>query len=101
MAWAVNRTGALESSGALRLRVALLPVGHDPDTFLRTTGAAAFEERIGAARSLLSNALDRTIADPRSEEHTSELQSLAYLVCRLLLEKKKKRITRSAQMQLM
>src|SRR2546425_3674521 len=30
--------------------------------------------------------------DPRSEEHTSELQSLAYLVCRLLLEKKKKKI---------
>src|SRR2546425_9506033 len=28
----------------------------------------------------------------RSEEHTSELQSLAYLVCRLLLEKKKKSI---------
>src|SRR2546425_8795650 len=28
-------------------------------------------------------------AEPRSEEHTSELQSLAYLVCRLLLEKKK------------
>src|SRR2546425_1487605 len=30
----------------------------------------------------------------RSEEHTSELQSLAYLVCRLLLEKKKRKITR-------
>src|SRR2546425_6944186 len=29
-------------------------------------------------------------AKERSEEHTSELQSLAYLVCRLLLEKKKK-----------
>src|SRR5205823_14016545 len=29
----------------------------------------------------------------RSEEHTSELQSLAYLVCRLLLEKKKKKQT--------
>src|SRR2546425_2729701 len=29
--------------------------------------------------------------DDRSEEHTSELQSLAYLVCRLLLEKKKKK----------
>src|SRR3989441_4207982 len=29
----------------------------------------------------------------RSEEHTSELQSLAYLVCRLLLEKKKEKIT--------
>src|SRR3989441_2359323 len=32
---------------------------------------------------------------PRSEEHTSELQSLAYLVCRLLLEKKKSRHVRS------
>src|SRR5687767_15414812 len=35
--------------------------------------------------------LHRARAAPhRSEEHTSELQSLAYLVCRLLLEKKKK-----------
>src|SRR5687767_15561373 len=34
--------------------------------------------------------------DPlRSEEHTSELQSLAYLVCRLLLEKKNKHTTYS------
>src|SRR2546425_4063843 len=32
-------------------------------------------------------------AEVRSEEHTSELQSLAYLVCRLLLEKKKKKKT--------
>src|SRR5687767_15520991 len=31
------------------------------------------------------------LAQARSEEHTSELQSLAYLVCRLLLEKKKKK----------
>src|SRR5687767_15294234 len=30
---------------------------------------------------------------PRSEEHTSELQSLAYLVCRLLLEKKKNQVS--------
>src|SRR3712207_8750761 len=29
---------------------------------------------------------------PRSEEHTSELQSRQYLVCRLLLEKKKKNV---------
>src|SRR2546425_9251293 len=33
----------------------------------------------------------REVAVERSEEHTSELQSLAYLVCRLLLEKKKKK----------
>src|SRR2546425_7644225 len=33
------------------------------------------------------------VRETRSEEHTSELQSLAYLVCRLLLEKKKKNHT--------
>src|SRR2546425_3642826 len=36
-----------------------------------------------------SRARDRGNQRLRSEEHTSELQSLAYLVCRLLLEKKK------------
>src|SRR2546422_6471147 len=33
----------------------------------------------------------QVLADARSEEHTSELQSRLHLVCRLLLEKKKKR----------
>src|SRR5205814_8929874 len=33
----------------------------------------------------------RELGDRRSEEHTSELQSLRHLVCRLLLEKKKKK----------
>ena len=33
---------------------------------------------------------DELVNSPRSEEHTSELQSLTNLVCRLLLEKKKK-----------
>src|SRR3712207_8269457 len=37
----------------------------------------------------------------RSEEHTSELQSRQYLVCRLLLEKKKKYITLRAMMSCM
>src|SRR2546425_5243347 len=41
-------------------------------------------------RQLLLNA---GLRRQRSEEHTSELQSLAYLVCRLLLEKKKKKRT--------
>src|SRR2546425_5518372 len=41
----------------------------------------------GAARDFVDGLLD---GRQRSEEHTSELQSLAYLVCRLLLEKKKK-----------
>src|SRR2546425_1991143 len=36
----------------------------------------------------------------RSEEHTSELQSLAYLVCRLLLEKKNQRIKLGLRLKL-
>src|SRR3712207_8797452 len=40
----------------------------------------------GPGREVSGRAVDRA---PRSEEHTSELQSRQYLVCRLLLEKKK------------
>src|SRR5205823_12638730 len=45
----------------------------------------------GSARGRRDQGDQRFHRDPRSEEHTSELQSLAYLVCRLLLEKKKKK----------
>src|SRR5258708_25249362 len=44
-------------------------------------------------RALAYEYLDRT----RSEEHTSELQSPDHLVCRLLLEKKKKKLKRKTQ----
>src|SRR5947209_14783130 len=37
--------------------------------------------------------------DSRSEEHTSELQSRQYLVCRLLLEKKKKKNTKQTHLK--
>src|SRR5687767_15487152 len=50
-----------------------LPVGFDVDAFMKE-----LEQQAG-----------RPAGQQRSEEHTSELQSLAYLVCRLLLEKKK------------
>src|SRR5262249_60564160 len=46
--------------------------------------AARSVARVGGA------GLGGALADERSEEHTSELQSLTNLVCRLLLEKKKK-----------
>src|SRR5205823_9996192 len=53
-------------------------------------------KEIGEARALLRHSprgvareIERLL--DRSEEHTSELQSLAYLVCRLLLEKKNKK----------
>src|SRR5688572_31812581 len=49
---------------------------------LRLTGLGGFQ--VGPAG-------DPVVAEPRSEEHTSELQSQSNLVCRLLLEKKNDR----------
>src|SRR3712207_7351788 len=53
-------------------------------------GVRAEVERAGAARGDERGVGDRLGQVGRSEEHTSELQSRQYLVCRLLLEKKKK-----------
>src|SRR2546425_3553437 len=49
-------------------------------------------DRTPAAEPPAGRDLQRRRSQDRSEEHTSELQSLAYLVCRLLLEKKKNTI---------
>src|SRR2546425_2302443 len=49
------------------------------------------DELVPLRKAGVGNGLDDFQAQERSEEHTSELQSLAYLVCRLLLEKKKNR----------
>src|SRR5205823_7054277 len=60
----------------------------------------AAKSRSEASRQRMRDSYDQLLAltrkvvrqgsEVRSEEHTSELQSLAYLVCRLLLEKKKR-----------
>src|SRR5687767_15292500 len=56
-----------------------------------------FRSRGAAGLSRCSSTCSRRWrSTTRSEEHTSELQSLAYLVCRLLLEKKKKTIKNAA-----
>src|SRR3712207_6874897 len=65
-----------------------------PDHERRLSGepeAAAGKDARRGVRRLAPRAARRagTAAGPRSEEHTSELQSRQYLVCRLLLEKKK------------
>src|SRR2546425_7049822 len=60
-------------------------------------GPSARQRTVGSEhhllqRSVVSDAREHDVdagRELRSEEHTSELQSLAYLVCRLLLEKKK------------
>src|SRR2546430_3177416 len=51
---------------------------------------ASWRNHVGAAAILLSTAL--VVALVRSEEHTSELQSQSNIVCRLLLENKKRRV---------
>src|SRR5687767_15827661 len=53
-------------------------------------GRLAEGRRAGAQRHPVPRSPHVRRTHRRSEEHTSELQSLAYLVCRLLLEKKKK-----------
>src|SRR2546425_7763409 len=52
-------------------------------------GAEIFAGCIVEIRRRLPDTSVEVLIPDRSEEHTSELQSLAYLVCRLLLEKKK------------
>src|SRR5438045_5555512 len=56
------------------------------------------EPRVRRAGDRLAEALPRRRdRRRRSEEHTSELQSLRHLVCRLLLEKKNKKINKQPQ----
>src|SRR5687768_17993958 len=55
---------------------------------LEADEAAALQHTADAVKELVDK-----LKTPRSEEHTSELQSRLHLVCRLLLEKKKKKET--------
>src|SRR5256885_13248805 len=58
----------------------------------------AFPRKSGVASELSHAARACDVAQRRSEEHTSELQSPCNLVCRLLLEKKKKTYTAKAHL---
>src|SRR5262245_64692009 len=69
---------------------------HDDSPQQKHEGLLAVRKaRLIRANALQDNVLQANppaaIAAHRSEEHTSELQSLRHLVCRLLLEKKKKK----------
>src|SRR2546425_9325611 len=66
------------------------------DLSLSVKTVSTYRSRLLSKTGLKNNSeLIRYAFQHRSEEHTSELQSLAYLVCRLLLEKKKKQIDRA------
>src|SRR3712207_8561911 len=67
------------------------PGGDDTRTWQPPIRDGVSTYYLGVNRGKRSVALDlKDPDDVRSEEHTSELQSRQYLVCRLLLEKKKK-----------
>src|SRR3712207_7073661 len=73
--------GAAQASGRARPRLMTVITAHN-------------DQRIVAQSRVSPDVLEkwaelRVHVDERSEEHTSELQSRQYLVCRLLLEKKK------------
>src|SRR2546425_12749641 len=93
--WSVYDRGVFARAAA-PVSPALLVVARDPASEARF-GAGSWDRAVLARLiTSLSRAgaaaigFDVPLGQPRSEEHTSELQSLAYLVCRLLLEKKKK-----------
>src|SRR2546425_6785710 len=65
------------------------PVGDGLDRDAHPPGARRHAEGVGDVEPAQQRE-SRRRGMRRSEEHTSELQSLAYLVCRLLLEKKKR-----------
>src|SRR3712207_8143711 len=63
--------------------------------FRSESWARGWNDVVGIMRSpsFVAGLLDELLDALRSEEHTSELQSRQYLVCRLLLEKKKNNVT--------
>src|SRR2546425_5003727 len=75
-----------------RSALTILPLAPQPTTEIEVGGAFLYG---GGMRPIAAGQKFPPQGDAlaeRSEEHTSELQSLAYLVCRLLLEKKKKHL---------
>src|SRR5262249_61840823 len=72
----------------LKPSITRLAISNAPTPLRRTTASA--ERPAGVASAAIgSESMGPTYTARRSEEHTSELQSLTNLVCRLLLEKKK------------
>src|SRR5258708_21556983 len=74
------------SRAAARLNLTQPAVSHALGRLRVLFGDPLFVRR---GRTLAPTALTKSLIEPRSEEHTSELQSPDHLVCRLLLEKKK------------
>src|SRR2546425_8171962 len=83
---AARRGGASHGGASLQLGADWGVHAEAVSLVVRVAGRRQRHPGPGCTMRLVASALPLV----RSEEHTSELQSLAYLVCRLLLEKKKK-----------
>src|SRR3712207_7100105 len=71
-------------------------VVHPLGDVVEVRGAGGDDHDVGPAHAPLLRDHEAQVRVVRSEEHTSELQSRQYLVCRLLLEKKKTALTLKA-----
>src|SRR5690554_7602541 len=89
VAWRIDPLEEWEAEAGLTCVVS----AWDHDTFLARLGAE--QRRQDELRARLRQEEEEGKSRGRSEEHTSELQSRPHLVCRLLLEKKKKKRTRN------
>src|SRR2546425_8242638 len=90
---ATRQTGNGKRATGLALTIQAPFKGVKQGESIAVNGACLTVERAvkgGFSVHVVETTEGRTLFGERSEEHTSELQSLAYLVCRLLLEKKKK-----------
>ena len=75
--WAETRRANDLTRAGLRLKVATLPAGHDPDSFLRAEGREAFEACCRAARPLLLFALDRVFAEEDTASQRGRVTGVA------------------------
>src|SRR2546427_3064350 len=92
---AALRDGRADPRRRLRRCELMAMTSHYIDTTLLPDPEFSHAHLLGALVAKLHRALVQLGSTDRSEEHTSELQSQSNLVCRLLLEKKKKKQSRA------
>src|SRR2546426_11204934 len=89
-----RRAARVMTSGVMKLRVPISSSGPQRPQFRNLAQYSSSSAGVTAARVVIGPSLGPrrhgSVPSSRSEEHTSELQSPCNLVCRLLLEKKKK-----------
>src|SRR5205814_7563946 len=85
----ISRDALVERIAGLEKVRAVVEAGDELEPLRRGRPAVPLARRGRAAVNVVAGGQEELVsADARSEEHTSELQSLRHLVCRLLLEKK-------------